>query len=321
MKAIRLLQADQDLQLKQVSPERIEGALFLDSGGLGAATEHLTSLDKQVVDNIPSTPDVSSRTRKRKSDSTDESSSKISRRTYNSQASVSARRSLDPIDENEFASVSDDEQKRMFSAMLIGYHRLTPLQRGVLDHIIEDTYLKPFEKTNRKNPEKIFKGLKLTLQKADETNIVLILGDTVHRQGGLIGRSTCVVTGTSSEWPWMKLVVKISWPSIYRDSEKKLVDTAKANADEAAGQDKRHWVLDHLPEILHSQDFRFSDKDSPQSRLMEQLIKDEYVNGKVFIYEEHLLRITISERLFPITDLTNVKDIAQVFFDIFRCHH
>ncbi len=52
---------------------------------------------------------------------------------------------------------------------------------------------------------------------------------------------------------------------------------------------------------------------------MELLIKDEYVNGKVFIYEEHLLRITISERLFPITDLTNVKDIAQVFFDIFRC--
>ncbi len=89
MKAIRLLQglvtsrrvfrpllnelvSRSGLQLKQVSPERIEGALFLDSGGLGAATEHLTSLDKQVVDNIPSTPDVSSRTRKRKSDSTDE---------------------------------------------------------------------------------------------------------------------------------------------------------------------------------------------------------------------------------------------------------
>ncbi len=64
--------ANQDLQLKQVSPERVEGASFLDGGGLGAATEDLTSLDKQVVDYIPSTLGVSSRTRKRKSDSSDE---------------------------------------------------------------------------------------------------------------------------------------------------------------------------------------------------------------------------------------------------------
>ncbi|KAK0430247.1 hypothetical protein EV421DRAFT_2041947 [Armillaria borealis] len=314
MKAIRLLEADQDLQLKQVSPERVEGALFLDGGGLRAATEHLTSLDKQVVDDIPSTLGVSSRTRKHKSDSSDESSSKISCRTYDSQAFVSARRALDPINEDEFASISDDEQKRMFSAMLIGYHRLTPLQRGILDHIIEDPYIKRFEKTNRKNPEKILKGLKLTLQKADETNIV-------HRQGGLIGRNTCVVTGTSSEWPGMQLVVKISWPSIYRDSEKKLVDAAKAKADEIAGKGKRHWVLDHLPEILHSQDFRFNDKDSPQSRLMKLLIKDEYVNGpKMFLYEECLLRITVSERLFPLDTLTDVKEIGQVFLDILQCH-
>ncbi|KAK0234904.1 hypothetical protein EDD85DRAFT_909488 [Armillaria nabsnona] len=208
----------------------------------------------------------------------------------------------------------------MFSAMLIGYHRLTPLQRGFLDHIIEDPYIKPFEKTDRKNPEKIFKGLKLTLQKADEANIVLILGDIVHRQGGLIGRSTCVVTGTSLEWPGMQLVVKISWPSIYRDSEKKLVDTAKAKAYEIADKSKRHWVLDHLPEILHSQDFRLNEKNSPLGRLMELLIKDEYVDGKTFLYEECLLRITVSERLFPLDTLTDVKEIGQVFLDILQCH-
>ncbi|SJL09007.1 uncharacterized protein ARMOST_12383 [Armillaria ostoyae] len=319
MKAIRLLEADQDLQPKQVSPERVEGALFLDGGGLGAASEHLTSLDKQVVDDIPSTLGVSSRTRKRKSDSSDESSSKISRRTYDSQVFVSARRALDPINEDEFASISDDGQKRMFLAIPIGFHRLTPPQRGILDHIIEDPYIKRFEKTNRKNPEKIFQGLKLTLQKADETNIVFTLGAIVHRQGGLIGRNTCVATGTSPEWPGMQLVVKISWPSIYRDSEKKLVDAAKAKANENADEGNRHWVLDHLPEILHSQDFSSNDKDTSQRRLVELLNKAEYADRKTFIYEEHLLRITVSERLFPLTDLTDVKDIAQVFFDIFRC--
>ncbi len=83
------------------------------------------------------------------------------------------------------------------------------------------------------------------------------------------------------------------------------------------GKDKKHWVLGHLPEILHSQDFRFNEKDSPQRRLVELSNKVENADGKTSIYEEHLLRITVSERLFPITDLTDVKGIAQVFFDIF----
>ncbi|PBK66026.1 hypothetical protein ARMSODRAFT_366773 [Armillaria solidipes] len=312
--------AGQDLQLKQVSPERVEGALFLDGGGLGVATEHLTSLDKQVLGDIPSTLGVSSRTRKRKSDSSDESSSKISRRTYDSQAFVSARRALDPIDEDEFARVPDDEQKRMFLAMPIGYHRLTLPQRGILDQIIEDPYIKCFENIDRKNPGHFFKGLKVTLQKADKTNIVLTLGDIIHRQRHLIGRSTCVVIGVSPEWPGIQLVVKISYADIHCDSEKKLVDAAKAKAREMASGGKEHWVLNHLPQILHSQDFRFNDKDSPQRSLMELLTGAAYADRKTAIYEERLLRITVSERLFPITDLTNVKDIAQAFLDILQCH-
>ncbi|KAK0199694.1 hypothetical protein DFS33DRAFT_1364371 [Desarmillaria ectypa] len=160
----------------------------------------------------------------------------------------------------------------------------------------------------------------MTLEKSDGMKIILTLGDIIHRQRGLIGQDTCVVLARSSAWPGRELVVKISWPGIHRDSEKKLMDAAKAKADEMAGKDKRHWVLDHLPEILHSQDFRFNDKDSPQRRLMELLIEAAYADGKAFIYEERLLRITVSERLFPITDLTNVKDVAQVFLDILQCH-
>ncbi len=203
--------------------------------------------------------------------------------------------------------------------MPIGYHRLTLSQCGILDRIIEGPYVKCFQNIDRKNPVHFFKGLKMTLQKADKTNIVLTLGDIIHRQRHLIGRNTCIVLGRSPAWPDQELVVKISWPSIHRDSEKKLMGAAKAKADEIAGKGKRHWVLDHLPEILHSQDFRFNEQDSPQKRLMELLIKAKYADEKTFIYEERLLRITVSERLFPITDLANVKDIAQVFLDILQC--
>ncbi|KAK0421557.1 hypothetical protein EV421DRAFT_1879623 [Armillaria borealis] len=217
--------------------------------------------------------------------------------------------------------IADKEERRLFVAMLIGCHRLTLRQRGILHHILEDPYIKSYGKMKGKNPVNLFNGLKMTLQGANGTDIFLTLGDIIHRQRGLIGRNTCVVLAHSSAWPNRDLVVKISWPGVYRDSEKKLMDAAKAKADEMAGKGKTHWVLDHLPEILHSQDFRFNDEDSPQKRLMELLIEAKYADKKTFIYEERLLRITVSERLFPITDLTDVKDIAQVFFDIFRCHH
>ncbi|KAK0488049.1 hypothetical protein EDD18DRAFT_1466506 [Armillaria luteobubalina] len=319
MKGIQLLPADKGLQLKRVSCGHVEGALFLDNGSLSAATEHPTSLDNPVLDDIPSTLGVSSRTRKHESNSSDESSSKIWRRTYDSEASVSARRALDPIDEDEFASTSDVEQKKMFSAKPVGYHRLTPLQIG----IIEDPYIKCSENIDRKNPGDFFKGLKVALQKTDKTNIVLTLGDIIHRQGRLIGRNTCVVVGESQEWPRKQLVVKISYPSIYRDSGQNLVDAAKAKAREMASEGKESRLLDHLPEILHSQDFPSNDNDLPQRRLMDLLTGATYADRMTDIYDlykERFPRITVSKCLFPITNLTNVKDIAQVFFDILQCH-
>ncbi|KAK0186373.1 hypothetical protein F5146DRAFT_1142733 [Armillaria mellea] len=70
--------ADQDLQLREESPGPGHGgALFLNTGGMAAATEHLTSLSKQVLDDIPSTLGVPSGTGKHKLDSSDEPSSKI----------------------------------------------------------------------------------------------------------------------------------------------------------------------------------------------------------------------------------------------------
>ncbi|PBK66012.1 hypothetical protein ARMSODRAFT_960459 [Armillaria solidipes] len=344
-----------------------------------AAPENLTSEVEEDADGTPSTPSAaSSMSKKRKSDrNEDEPSSKVSRRTYKSQATTSVRRTLGAINKSGHArnlpndeeariqcakyamqilssaglrshalvtlidrdrlqlkyydrssivvsqaiDIADKEERRLFVAMLIGCHRLTLRQRGILHDILEDPYIRSYGEMKGKNPVNLFNGLKMTLQGADGTDIFLTLGDIIHRQRGLIGRNTCVVLAHSSAWPNRDLVVKISWPGVYRDSEKKLMDAAKAKADEMAGEGKTHWVLDHLPEILHSQDFRFNDEDSPQKRLMELLIEAKYADKKTFIYEERLLRITVSERLFPITDLTDVKDIAQVFFDIFRCHH
>ncbi|KAK0186365.1 hypothetical protein F5146DRAFT_1124181 [Armillaria mellea] len=216
MKEIRLLQ---DLQPKQESPGCSEGALFLDTGSLGAATEHLTSLDKQVLDDIPSTLGVHSRTGKRKSDSSDEPGVHLAPHS---------------IDENELANISDNEEKRMFSAMWLLEYRPQEFQS-------------------------FFQGSK----------------DIIHHQRHLIGRNTCVVM----DWPGRQLVVKISYPSTYRDSEKKFVDAAEVKADGMAGEGNKHWVLDHIPETLHLQDFSSSDEDRSQRRLAELLTEAEYADG------------------------------------------
>ncbi|KAK0194961.1 hypothetical protein F5146DRAFT_923660 [Armillaria mellea] len=216
--------------------------------------------------------------------------------------------------------IADTEERRSFVVMLIGYHRLSLRQRGILHDILEDPYIKSYGNMRGKNPVNLFNGLKLKLQSANGKEIILTLKDILHRQRGLTGRNTCVVLANSPTWSKRELAVKISWQGVYRDSEKKLMDAARAKANEMAGEGKTHWVLDHLPEILHSQDFRFNEEDCPQKRLMELLINAKYADNKTFIYEERLLRITVSERLFLLDTLTDVKEFGQVFLDVLQCH-
>ncbi|KAK0191583.1 hypothetical protein F5146DRAFT_1121769 [Armillaria mellea] len=215
---------------------------------------------------------------------------------------------------------ADDEV--LFIAMLIGSHRLTLEQRGILQDIIKDPYVTDFGRFNTvsKDAKLLFSGLEMTLQK-DGKDIELTLGDMVYRQRGLFGRDTCVVrvTCTWLEWEGKKLVVKISWPNTLRKSEKELLDIAIAKANEMAEPDKTHWILNHLPNILHEQDFK-CDKDTSVQKLIADVVKaGEYVGGRDGTYEGRVLRITVLERLYPITSLRKGKYCAQVFVDILQC--
>ncbi|KAK0460332.1 hypothetical protein IW261DRAFT_1349814, partial [Armillaria novae-zelandiae] len=217
--------------------------------------------------------------------------------------------------------IADKEIRRLFIEMLIGCHRLSLRQHGILHDILEDPYIiKTYGMMKERNSVNLFNGLRMNLKQADDTDIVLTLGDIIHRQRGVGGRNTYIILASSPTWLNRELAVKISWAGAYRASEKTLMDAVRAKAEEMAGEGNTHWVLDHLPEILHSQDFPFDQDDCPQKRLMELSIEAEYADDKTFMYEERLLRITVSERLFPITDLANVQDIAQVFLDILQCH-
>ncbi|KAK0490358.1 hypothetical protein IW261DRAFT_1387679 [Armillaria novae-zelandiae] len=206
----------------------------------------------------------------------------------------------------------------LFIAMLIGFHRLTLTQRGILDDIIKDPYITDFGRLNMvsKDPKLLFFGLEMML----DEDIKLVLGTIMYRQRGIFGRDTCVVQATCTKWGDKKLVVKISWPSASRKSEKELLNIAIAKANGMAEEGKTHWILNHLPNILHEQDFKFDEAGSVQKLIADMVTEGQYVGGRDGVYERRVLRITVLEELIPITNLRKGKHYAQVFVDILQCH-
>ncbi|KAJ3972098.1 hypothetical protein EV361DRAFT_168468, partial [Lentinula raphanica] len=149
----------------------------------------------------------------------------------------------------------------------------------------------------------------------------LKLGRVIFRSNGVIGRGTsvteveCLCTnpnicpGGRCEWKNKNIVLKLSYPSATRASEKEFQERWTELAD---CPDTPHaWVLNHLPTIYHSFDIHFRD-DSPQQNLKRRF-------GTA--YEMRVLRGVIMEKLEPLTSLKTAEECAQVFYDVLQCHH
>ncbi|KAF9002225.1 hypothetical protein BDZ89DRAFT_1081486, partial [Hymenopellis radicata] len=160
----------------------------------------------------------------------------------------------------------------------------------------------------------IFLGQFITLQDANGAFLVK-LGRIVDKQAGLIGRCTYIVNAECDRWPGMQLVVKITWSPTDRKSEATFIDRIR---EEAEAQNAA-WVLDHVPHILHSQDFEQL-PDEVGGRLAAFLNDPatRYANDARFTYENRVLRVSVHEKLCKLSELGDVIDYAQVFFDILQ---
>ncbi|KAK0201059.1 hypothetical protein DFS33DRAFT_1101359 [Desarmillaria ectypa] len=227
-------------------------------------------------------------------------------------------------------TITTEDVTDEFAAMLVGLGRLTPKQRGIQeafcnDRVLIENYQVYKERCgNPKDETAIFIGVKLQLKlklDKDETEVEVTLGRIISRQPGIVGRDTCVVEATSEHegWKGKELIVKISWPAISRRSEAELVKTARDMARTMTYGKKPDWALDHLPDILLSQDFDY-DTDSTQAKLVTFFKNASLVEEKKVEYEQRVCRITVQERLYPLEELTTVKEYAQVFFDILQIH-
>ncbi|KAF9040245.1 hypothetical protein BDZ89DRAFT_1156757 [Hymenopellis radicata] len=222
-----------------------------------------------------------------------------------------------------------EEHVKRFIALLVSHHRLTMRERGVLPVLDQaESFLRTYqffadrERTGHKVVDRrnTYCGITMTLPLPDGSrSIKVTLGPLIAQEPGIIGRSTCVFEATSEEWPGMKLAVKLSWPGEKRTSEAVFLEAAKKAAAGDAAPGERHWVLDHLPNLLLTHDFA-TEADSTEARIAQMLSGAEFAGDKAFSYEHRVLRITIHELLFPLETLTNVQDVAQVFADAIQCH-
>jgi serine/threonine protein kinase len=137
----------------------------------------------------------------------------------------------------------------------------------------------------------------------------LTYGQVISHEPSLVGRGTAVLEAKSATRS--DLVVKISWPGSKRVAENEFLEKAikMANSDPA-----HVWAVKHLPEVVFAQEVVFG-PDSTHGMVAELFENIEFTNGE-YEYEERTLRIMVQERLYPLTTLTDAKEIAQVLLDV-----
>ncbi|KAK7464425.1 hypothetical protein VKT23_006592 [Stygiomarasmius scandens] len=166
------------------------------------------------------------------------------------------------------------------------------------------------EKVTKPNHSNAFHDCRLSLD--DQTE--LELEHIVYRAHGIIGRGSTVIKAkrVRGNWEDKEVIVKINFPAEGRQGEDELVAKAAKKAREL-GKDHA-WAEEHLPTILWSHTYAL-DKHSPQFQLAEYLQRNDPDK-----HEKRVLRITVQRILEPVTNLTDPREYAQVFFDVLQIH-
>ncbi|KAF9258777.1 hypothetical protein L218DRAFT_876222 [Marasmius fiardii PR-910] len=208
-------------------------------------------------------------------------------------------------------SLSDEDERRLFLAVLYRLTQFTAMDWGVLLNADEEDVganAKEIEKESRDDP---LTGMEFTLEK-DGIRKRIRLVRLIFRSNGVIGRGTivaeaeCICGSSGCECDWTgPLVVKISFPATSRVMEYELVSEA---LDKAV--DDHAWVKNHLPCILWAQTISFGE-DTPQEQLAK-LFPD--------CYERRHVCVTVQRKLQPIHNLASHEEFAQVLYDILQCH-
>ncbi|KAF8900404.1 hypothetical protein CPB85DRAFT_1325909 [Mucidula mucida] len=215
--------------------------------------------------------------------------------------------------------------RRMLMLYLVCLHKLSLSDRSGLPRtgILENPkpYLENYSDYVIVNEDwyNILSGQVLLLE--DQTGpFEVTLGRVIDRQTGIIGRCTFIVNATCTmRWPGIELIVKITWSPTSRTSEADFIRSVR----EAVSTTGADWVLDHVPNILHSQDFPHLQNEvgGRLAAFLNTLNEDHWTKDLgAFKYEERVMRVSVHEKLYKLSELNTVRNHAQVFFDVVQVH-
>ncbi|KAJ3862982.1 protein kinase [Lentinula novae-zelandiae] len=217
--------------------------------------------------------------------------------------------------------ILNDESKTLLMAMVCQLNKLSTEKLGFIPNLDLDQF------DHLRNPEQFaynveddpstLVGASYTFTGSDGRRRRVKITKVLYRAEGIIGRCSIVVEVVclceEADCVWHEeghqktRVMKISFPSKTRPCEDGLIGEARSKA-ESSGQ---RWALNHLPEVIDSITFPYHEHTTVQGRLKKHL-KDDY--------EERVMRVTFLEKLHPLSELTDPREYAQVFYDILQIH-
>ncbi|KAJ3898191.1 protein kinase [Lentinula edodes] len=217
--------------------------------------------------------------------------------------------------------ILNDESKTLLMAMVCQLNKLSTEKLGFIPNLDlnEFDHLRnPGQLTfNFKDDPSTLVGATYTFTGSDGRRRRIRITKVLYRAEGIIGRCSIVVEVVclceEADCVWHEegnqktRVMKISFPSKTRPCEDGLIGEARSKA-ESSGQ---RWALNHLPEVIDSITFPYHEHTTVQGRLKKHL-KDDY--------EERVMRVTFLEKLHPLSELTDPREYAQVFYDILQIH-
>ncbi|KAJ4478065.1 protein kinase [Lentinula aciculospora] len=150
-------------------------------------------------------------------------------------------------------------------------------------------------------------------QGSDGKTRTVVIKAVLHHAEGIVGcfsivvEVECICTAFGCTWHGERKIMKINFPGPSQTPEEDFIREAREKA-ESSGE---HWALNHLPEVLDSISITYEEKTNVQGRLKTHL-KERY--------EERLMCVTVMEKLHPLSELKDLRDLAQVFYDILQIH-
>ncbi|GAW07697.1 protein kinase [Lentinula edodes] len=221
--------------------------------------------------------------------------------------------------------IVNDEFKKLFMAMVCQLHKLSTENLGFIPNLDLDGFdlLRNPEQLPYnfdKDPSKLV-GATYTFTGTDGSRRRVRITKILYRAEGIIGRCSIVVEVEclckEADCTWhekgkkktrtKRKVMKISFPSKTRPSEDGLIGEARSKAESSGDS----WALNHLPEVIDSIAFPYHEETTVQGRLKKHLKEN---------YEERVMRVTFLEKLHPLSELKDPREIAQVFYDVLQIH-